>query len=545
MDAAASVLAECALAPADDAPRLVWADLVGGERGELVTIQCDLARGGLTPAEVASRRRRERELLDAHGVEWAGALSSIATRWRFCRGFIESAKLTKPSPVLGEHPLLSTFEVDNAAHAIDIAGLLRRVQGFACRGRFNPVGGVPLSRLFHDLRALAIDDEDAIKILLGHAPIEQLWLRDAAIDTGLLGRVVSLEAPSNDSLVALPLRALRTTRLVGAMFGRLSPTLEYLSAEIVDIESFDHLPALRSLDADGNISGIVRALVRSKLSLRRLRLRSAISPPDLHALVERFGDLELLKLPHGTDLSGIAIAGELRVADVVPIESLLHATTFEPERPCFVQAKPATLVRLDRPGPIWDLPALPADQRVVIGRGTTAAVHVQSDMVSRHHAGLYWRGSGHVLRDLGSENGTYVDDRMIDEVLLADGDEFRAGNVILQYFTGPGARERADEALAATSGLDPETRLPKHQAPPFEVRIVNFEKLTGEYGPLVVTYVMRALARQLEGSFRGEKVWFVRRGVLGVESREIAERVGGWRQVEVGGAIIHVELVVM
>ena len=46
MHSAALLLEECAARPDDDAPRLAWADLVGGERGELVVLQCDLARGG-------------------------------------------------------------------------------------------------------------------------------------------------------------------------------------------------------------------------------------------------------------------------------------------------------------------------------------------------------------------------------------------------------------------------------------------------------------------------------------------------------------------
>jgi hypothetical protein len=37
------LLEACRLAPDDDAPCLVWADAVGGERGELIVIQCDLA----------------------------------------------------------------------------------------------------------------------------------------------------------------------------------------------------------------------------------------------------------------------------------------------------------------------------------------------------------------------------------------------------------------------------------------------------------------------------------------------------------------------
>jgi hypothetical protein len=42
--------------------RLVWADAVGGKRGELVALQC-AARDDLSPVELAALNRRERELL--------------------------------------------------------------------------------------------------------------------------------------------------------------------------------------------------------------------------------------------------------------------------------------------------------------------------------------------------------------------------------------------------------------------------------------------------------------------------------------------------
>ncbi len=94
--AADDVLLEaCRLSPDDDGPRLVWADAVGGERGELVVIQCDVARGGLAPAEAAARRRRERELLAAHGAAWAG-MAGLGTYWprfEFRRGFVEAIQL--------------------------------------------------------------------------------------------------------------------------------------------------------------------------------------------------------------------------------------------------------------------------------------------------------------------------------------------------------------------------------------------------------------------------------------------------------------------
>src|SRR5688500_13601780 len=109
----AAVLAECAANPDDDAPRLVWADLVGGERGELVVLQCDLARGGLTPGQVAARRKRERELLERHALAWAGSLAGIAKQWSFRRGFIESAHIMEHDPAaLEAHPLLATVLIE-------------------------------------------------------------------------------------------------------------------------------------------------------------------------------------------------------------------------------------------------------------------------------------------------------------------------------------------------------------------------------------------------------------------------------------------------
>lgn len=79
-------------APGDDAPRLVWADAAGGERGELVVIQCELARGGLARDAAIARRRRETELLERNGAAWAG-LDGLASDWTFRRGFVESASV--------------------------------------------------------------------------------------------------------------------------------------------------------------------------------------------------------------------------------------------------------------------------------------------------------------------------------------------------------------------------------------------------------------------------------------------------------------------
>ncbi|MEJ7597757.1 MAG: TIGR02996 domain-containing protein [Kofleriaceae bacterium] len=74
--------------PDDDAPRLVWADREGGERGELVVLQCQLARRDLPRVDRRRLRARERELLqrEADGLDRLG-------RGTFVRGFVERVGL--------------------------------------------------------------------------------------------------------------------------------------------------------------------------------------------------------------------------------------------------------------------------------------------------------------------------------------------------------------------------------------------------------------------------------------------------------------------
>jgi hypothetical protein len=71
----------------NDAARLVWADHVGGDRGELVVLQCALTnkKSGLSSEERRRYLRRERELLTANGSRWASAEG--APEATFVRGF--------------------------------------------------------------------------------------------------------------------------------------------------------------------------------------------------------------------------------------------------------------------------------------------------------------------------------------------------------------------------------------------------------------------------------------------------------------------------
>jgi ABC transport system ATP-binding/permease protein len=69
---------------------------------------------------------------------------------------------------------------------------------------------------------------------------------------------------------------------------------------------------------------------------------------------------------------------------------------------------------------------------VVIGRAG-ADVELDNPAVSRRHAAVEREGKGHVVRDLGSTNGTYVDGRRVSRAALASGAVVRVGPFKLVY----------------------------------------------------------------------------------------------------------------
>ena len=114
----------CRAAPDDDAPRLVWADAVGGERGEFVVLQCRLARDDLSPAEQGALIRRHDELLAAHGREWSGfGDEGGARRYMFRRGFVESVQLN-----LYKVPWATLFQRMPLVRSVHLCGAQRIIE---------------------------------------------------------------------------------------------------------------------------------------------------------------------------------------------------------------------------------------------------------------------------------------------------------------------------------------------------------------------------------------------------------------------------------
>ena len=68
-----------------------------------------------------------------------------------------------------------------------------------------------------------------------------------------------------------------------------------------------------------------------------------------------------------------------------------------------------------------------------IGRALDNDIVVSDASVSRHHATIEYRNGGFVLRDLGSQNGTWVGVQRVTEVPLGRGDALRLGDALFTF----------------------------------------------------------------------------------------------------------------
>jgi class 3 adenylate cyclase len=71
---------------------------------------------------------------------------------------------------------------------------------------------------------------------------------------------------------------------------------------------------------------------------------------------------------------------------------------------------------------------------VTLGREQDNDIVLEGRRVSRYHARLDWTGSMHVLEDLGSKNGTWVNDRRLEgPTPLNNGDMVRFGDLLFAF----------------------------------------------------------------------------------------------------------------
>jgi diguanylate cyclase (GGDEF)-like protein len=97
--------------------------------------------------------------------------------------------------------------------------------------------------------------------------------------------------------------------------------------------------------------------------------------------------------------------------------------------------------------------------QILLGRGDDCDITIQDESVSRRHAIFDLDLDGYMLSDLGSTNGTFVNDTPANRTPLADGDYVRVGNCLFRFLAGGNVEADYHEELYKLAILDPLTNL--------------------------------------------------------------------------------------
>lgn len=73
---------------------------------------------------------------------------------------------------------------------------------------------------------------------------------------------------------------------------------------------------------------------------------------------------------------------------------------------------------------------------MIIGRGSTADLRVDSDDVSRVHAQLLRLDDEYTVEDLDSRNGIFLNGLRVHSAVLRDGDQLQLGDAVFTYTEG-------------------------------------------------------------------------------------------------------------
>ncbi len=95
----------------------------------------------------------------------------------------------------------------------------------------------------------------------------------------------------------------------------------------------------------------------------------------------------------------------------------------------------------------------------IIGRSSKCDVQLDQESVSRNHARISRQRNNYVICDLGSTNGTYVNDELVDEVVLRDGDQIKVGRTIFKFIVSGNMEAQYHEEIYRLMTVDGLTEL--------------------------------------------------------------------------------------
>lgn len=187
------------------------------------------------------------------------------------------------------------------------------------------------------------------------------------------------------------------------------------------------------------------------------------------------------------------------------------------------------------------------------GRSSGCQIPIDQESVSRRHARIWRTGDVFRVKDLGSTNGTYVNDLLISEHDLQDGDLVKVGRTILKFMSGSNIEASYHEEIYRMMTFDGLTQIYNkryfHETLEREISrsrrygrelalilfdIDHFKQKNDTFGHLAGDAILRELAMVVRWKLRREDV-FARVGgeefaILTPEvglkgAREVAEKV--------------------
>ena len=163
---------------------------------------------------------------------------------------------------------------------------------------------------------------------------------------------------------------------------------------------------------------------------------------------------------------------------------------------------------------------------LTIGRGADAGIVLESDAVSRRHARFEQRDGVWWVTDLGSTNGTYVNDEQVSEHRLHRADHVKIGDTIFKYLAGSDVEAAYHEEIyrmTIVDGLtqahnkrflleqmDKEMSRARRYARPLALVMFDldhFKRINDTAGHLAGDYVLREVAALVRGRIRRDEIF--------------------------------------